>query len=178
MSLELLQKSVVLGALPPAELERLLPALKRRSFRRGETLYHQGDPGHVLHVVLEGRVKVGIPSGSGEEAVLTVLGPGDVHGEMALLDGEPRSATVVALEPVVTAIISRESFLALLRRSPSAVEGVLAGLARTIRRLSSEVGDLMFLDLQGRLAKKLLELAEIHGHAAEDGIEIQATLTQ
>src|SRR5690242_6023298 len=178
LDLDMLKQSIVLGALPQAELERLLPALKRRLFRRGETLYHQGDPGHVLHVVLEGRVKVVLPSETGEEAVLTVLGPGQVHGEMALLDGEPRSATVVALEPVVTAIISRESFLDLLKRNPSAVEGVLAGLARTIRRLSSEVGDLMFLDLQGRLAKKLLELAEIHGHAGEDGIEIQAALTQ
>jgi CRP/FNR family transcriptional regulator/CRP/FNR family cyclic AMP-dependent transcriptional regulator len=174
----MLQKSMVLGLLPRAELEALLPTLRRRSYRRGETLYHQGDPGSVVHVMLEGRAKVVIPSESGEEAVLTVLGPGDVHGEMALLDGEPRSATVVALEAVVTAIISRESFLDLLKRSPGAVEGVLAGLARTIRRLSSEVGDLMFLDLQGRLAKKLLELADIHGHESEDGIEIQAALTQ
>ncbi len=178
VDVEMLQKSIVLGLLPRVELEALLPTLRRRSYRRGETLYHQGDPGSVVHVMLEGRAKVVIPSEAGEEAVLTVLGPGDVHGEMALLDGEPRSATVVALEAVVTAIISRESFMDLLQRSPSAVEGVLAGLARTIRRLSSEVGDLMFLDLQGRLAKKLLELAEIHGHEGEDGIEIQAALTQ
>jgi CRP/FNR family transcriptional regulator/CRP/FNR family cyclic AMP-dependent transcriptional regulator len=178
VDVEMLQKSIVLGLLPRAELEALLPTLRRRAYRRGETLYHQGDPGNVVHVIVEGRVKVVIPSETGEEAVLTVLGPGDVHGEMALLDGEPRSATVVALERVVTAIISRESFLDLLQRNPSAVEGILAGLARTIRRLSSEVGDLMFLDLQGRLAKKLLELADIHGHDGEDGIEIQATLTQ
>ena len=178
VDVEMLQRSIVLGLLPPAELAALVPTLRRRNYRRGETLYHQGDPGSVLHVIVEGRVKVVIPSESGEEAVLTVLGPGDVHGEMALLDGEPRSATVVALEPVVTAIISRESFLDLLRRSPAAVEGVLAGLARTIRRLSSEVGDLMFLDLQGRLAKMLLELAEIHGNEGEEGIEIQAALTQ
>ena len=178
MDLDLLRKSMVVGSLPAAELERLAPALKRRSFRRGETLYHQGDPGHVLHVVLEGRVKVVLPSETGEEAVLTVLGPGDVHGEMALLDGEPRSATVIALEAVVSATLSREDFLDLLRRSPSAVEGVLAGLASTIRRLSAEVGDLMFLDLQGRLAKKLLELADTHGKNDGDGIEIQATLTQ
>ena len=172
MDLDMLRKSIVLGALPPAELERLAPALKRRSFRRGETLYHQGDPGHVLHVVIEGRVKVVL------EAVLTVLGPGDVHGEMALLDGEPRSATVVALEQVVSATLSREDFMDLLKRSPGAMEGVLAGLAQMIRRLSSEVGDLMFLDLQGRLAKKLLELAETHGKDDGTGVEIQATLTQ
>src|SRR3954453_5445951 len=103
LDLDMLRQSIVLGALPPAELERLVPALKRRSFRRGETLYHQGDLGHGLAVGLEGRVKGVLPGEAGEEAVLTVLGPGDVHGEMALLDGEPRFATVVALEPVVSA---------------------------------------------------------------------------
>jgi CRP/FNR family transcriptional regulator/CRP/FNR family cyclic AMP-dependent transcriptional regulator len=178
VDLELLRQSIVLGAMPSTELERLAPALKRRAYRRGETLYHQGDPGHVLHIVLEGRVKVVLPSEAGEEAVLTVLGPGDLHGEMSLLDGEPRSATVVALEPVVSATLSREDFLDLLKRSPGAVEGVLAGLAGMIRRLSSEVGDLMFLDLQGRLAKKLLELADTHGKDDGAGVEIQATLTQ
>lgn len=179
LDLATISQSVVLSALPAAELERLAPAFKRRAYRRGETLYHQGDPGHVLHVVLEGRVKVVLPSESGEEAVLTVLGPGQVHGEMSLLDGSPRSATVVAIEPVVSATLSREDFLDLLRRSPAAVEGALAGLARTIRRLSSEVGDLMFLDLQGRLAKKLLELAESHGRDdGSGGVEIQAALTQ
>lgn len=175
---ETLSRSVILGALPAAELERLGAAFRRRSFKRGETIYHQGDPGHVLHVVVSGRVKVVLPSETGEEAVLTVLGPGDVHGEMALLDGEPRSATVVALEPVTSATLSREDFLDLLKRSPAAVEGVLGGLAQTIRRLSTEVGDLMFLDLQGRLAKKLLELAETHGQPDGEGIEIQVALTQ
>jgi CRP/FNR family transcriptional regulator, cyclic AMP receptor protein len=178
VDVEILARSVVLGALSRSELEALVPSLRRRNYRRGETMMHQGDPGNVVHVVCEGRVKVVLPSEAGEEAVLTVLGPGDVLGEMALLDGEPRSATAVALEPVVTATLSRESFLELLRRSPAAVEGVLAGLAQTIRRLSGEVGDLMFLDLQGRLAKKLLELAESHGQQGDEGIEIQATLTQ
>jgi CRP/FNR family transcriptional regulator/CRP/FNR family cyclic AMP-dependent transcriptional regulator len=178
VDVDVLARSVVLGTLPRGELEQLLPSFRRRNYRRGETIMHQGDPGNVVHVVCEGRLKVVLPSEAGDEAVLTILGPGDVLGEMALLDGEPRSATAVALEPVITATLSRESFMELLRRSPAAVEGVLAGLAQTIRRLSSEVGDLMFLDLQGRLAKKLLELAESHGQDGQEGIEIQATLTQ
>jgi len=178
VDVDVLARSVVLGTLPRSELEGLVSSFRRRNYRRGETIMHQGDPGNVVHVVCDGRVKVVLPSEGGDEAVLTILGPGDVLGEMALLDGEPRSATAVALEPVITATLSRETFLELLQRSPAAVEGVLAGLAQTIRRLSGEVGDLMFLDLQGRLAKKLLELAESHGSEGEDGIEIQATLTQ
>ena len=87
-------------------------------------------------------------------------------------------ATIVALAAVEVVTLSREDFLELPRRSPVAVEGVLAGLARTIRRLSGEVSDLMYLDLQARLAKKLLELTETHGQADADGIALQVSLTQ
>ncbi len=173
-----LARSVVLRGLPPAELEALRPKLRRRLYKRGETVMRQGDPGHALYVITAGRLKVVLPAETGEEAILNVLGPGDILGELALLDAEPRSATIVALEPVEAVTLAREDFLELLRRSPAAVEGVLAGLARTIRRLSGEVSDLMFLDLQSRLAKKLLELTEIHGQAGADGIELQVSLTQ
>jgi len=176
--LDTLARSVVLRGLPRAELEALRPKLRRRQYRRGEVVFRQGDPGHALYVLVEGRLKVVLPAETGEEAILNVLGPGDVLGELALLDAEPRSATIVALEPVVVVTLAREDFLELLGRSPAAVEGVLAGLARTIRRLSGEVGDLMYLDLQARLAKKLVELTETHGRDEGDGIELQVTLTQ
>jgi len=84
----------------------------------------------------------------------------------------------VALEPVETAVLSRAEFLGLLRRSPAVVDGLLATLAQTIRRLSEEVADLTFLDLHARLAKKLLDLSETHGQAADGSIEIQVPLTQ
>src|SRR5207248_7876951 len=137
--------------------------MRPRAYRRGEVVFHQGDPGEALHVVRQGRVKIVLLSESGEEAVLGLLGPGDVFGEMALLDGGPRSATIVALEPVETATLRRDDLLRLLRRSPAAVDGLLAALARKIRQASEEVGDLMFLGQQAHLAKKLLELAEAHG---------------
>ncbi len=110
--------------------------------------------------------------------MLTVVGPGDLFGELTLLDGAPRSATVVALEDVETATLSRADFQALLRRNPALAEAILATLARTIRRLSDEVTDLMFLDLRGRLAKKLLELAEAHGERVGGSTEIHLSLTQ
>src|SRR3954451_5740353 len=125
VDVDVLARSVVLGTLPRSELEGLVSSFRRRNYRRGETIMHQGDPGNVVHVVCDGRVKVVLPSEGGDEAVLTLPVPGDALGDMALLDGEPRSATAVALEPVITATLSRETFLELLQRSPAAVEGVL-----------------------------------------------------
>jgi CRP/FNR family transcriptional regulator, cyclic AMP receptor protein len=175
---EILRRSVVLRSLPSEELAQLAAMMSRHAYRRGEAIFHQGDPGVALHLISDGHVKVVLWGETGDEVILTVLGPGELVGEMALLDGEPRSATVVALEPVQTAALLRADFLAFLRRSPAAVEGLVAGLARTIRRLSAEVGDLATLDLHGRLAKKLLELAEAHGRPADGAIEIQVPLTQ
>ncbi len=175
---EMLSRSFVLRGLPREELEGLASTMRRRAYRRGEAVFHQGDPGQKLHVVYRGRLKIVLPSQSGEEAVLTIVGPGDLFGDLALLDGAARSASVVALEPVETAVLSRVEFLGLLRRSPAVVDGLLATLAQTIRRLSEEVADLTFLDLHARLAKKLLDLSETHGRAANGSIEIQVALTQ
>ena len=173
-----LSQSFVLRGLARDELEQLARMMRRRAYRRSEVVFHQGDPGQMLHLVYAGRLKVVAPSEGGEEAVLAIVGPGDLVGDLALLDGGPRSATVVALEPVETGILSRADFLALLRRSPPVVDSLLATLAQTIRRLSEDVGDLMFLDLHGRLAKRLLELADAHGSATDGSIEIQVAFTE
>jgi CRP/FNR family transcriptional regulator, cyclic AMP receptor protein len=178
--IDALSKSAVLRDLPRQELEQLAAGMRHRTYRRGEVVFHQGDTGKTLHVVCQGRLKVVLPSEGGEEAVLAIIGPGDLFGEMALLDGGPRSATVEALEPVETTTLDREDFLELLERSPPAVRGLLAALARTIRQTDEDVGDLVFLDLQARLAKKLLELAEAHGRPSDGagGTEIALPITQ
>ena len=178
LDVEALRRSVVLGALPQAELEELAGLMRRRTFRRGEVIFHEGDAGDTLHVVVEGRVKVVIIPQPDEEVILTIMGPGEHFGEIALLDGGPRSAKVEALEPVVTASLRRTDFLDLLHRSPQAVDGLLAGLARIIRRETDELADLASLDVNARLAKKLLELAEAHGRPVEGAIEIELPLTQ
>jgi CRP/FNR family transcriptional regulator, cyclic AMP receptor protein len=175
---DLLSQSDMLRGVPRPELERLAALTRPRTYRRGEAVIRWGDPGETLHLVCRGRLKVVLPSERGDEAVLAIVGPGDLFGEMALLDAGPRSATVVALEPVETATLSRADFRAFLHRSPVAIDGLLAALAQTIRQMDEGVGDLMFLDLQGRLAKKLLELAEAHGREADDAIEIEVALTQ
>jgi CRP/FNR family cyclic AMP-dependent transcriptional regulator len=178
VDLEMLRRSLMLHALSQQQLEQVAAVLRPRRYARDAPVFYQEDPGEELHLVVQGHLKVVVPTEAGEEAVLTVVGPGDLFGEMALLDGQPRSATVVALEPVETYALRRQDFLALLRNSPEAVEGLLAALAKMIRRLSEEVIDLMFLDLRGRLVKKLLELATQHGRGSADGVEIEVELTQ
>ena len=178
IDLDLLRRSLMLHRLSQAELEHVAAAMRPRRYRRDAPVCYRDDPGEDLHVVVRGHLKVVVLGENGEEAVLSVVGPGDLFGEMALLDGGPRSATVIPLEPVETYALRRQDFLRLLRTSPSAVEGLLEALARTIRRLSDQVTNLMFLDLRGRLVKQLLELAANHGRRVNDGVEIEIELTQ
>ena len=161
-------------------LTQLSQSVRRRSYHRGEVIFHQGDPGDTLHLVRNGRVKVVLPAETGDEAVLAILGPGDCFGELALLDGGPRSASVVAMEQVETLVLGRQDFLTFFRSNMEAAVRLIINLARIIRRSNEEVADLAFLDLPGRLAKKLLDLAEAHGQPLDGGkgIEITVPLTQ
>jgi CRP/FNR family transcriptional regulator/CRP/FNR family cyclic AMP-dependent transcriptional regulator len=176
--LDFLGRTSVLASLPQRDLKVLAGLLHRRFYQRGEVVFHRGDPGDVLHLVHRGRLKVVLQSAGGEQALLTIVGPGDLFGELALLDGQPRSATVVALEPAETATLGRLDFLDLVRRSPSAAERLLIALACIVRRSSEGVGDLMLVDLHGRVAKKLLELANSYGAAGAGPITIELPLTQ
>jgi CRP-like cAMP-binding protein len=133
--------------------------LRRRRFRRNETIFHQGDPGDSLHIVSSGAVKIVLPSVEGDEAIIATLRDGDFFGELALLDGAPRSATAVALEASETWTLSRELLLATMDRDPSLRDSLLAGLARELRRITGHVEEMHFLDLAGRLASHLARLA-------------------
>jgi CRP/FNR family cyclic AMP-dependent transcriptional regulator len=173
-----LANSLLFRDLPADSLARLASLGRRRRYRRGEVLYHQEDPGDSLHVVESGHVKIVGAGESGTESVLTVLGPGDSFGELALIDGGPRSARVEALEAVRTISVSRSAFFQFLRDNPRAIEPLLVALAKTIRRLTETVTDLTALDLEGRLAKRLLQLADEYGEATDGGVEIMLPLTQ
>src|SRR5439155_24831956 len=115
---------------------------------------------------------------TGSEKVLTHLGPGEYFGELALFDGEPRSATVQTIEATETIVVRRDDFLEVVRTYPRTLDALLTALAGTIRRLSEEVSDLAFLDLEGRPAKKLLELGSQAGAPVGDATEIELPITQ
>ena len=123
-------------------------------------IFHQGDPGDSLHVVASGAVKIVLPSAEGEEAIIATLRPGDFFGELALLDGATRSATAAALEPTETLVLAASPCSDLLGNVPGLGDALLVGLARELRRLTSQVEELHFLDLAGRLAMRLTRLAQ------------------
>jgi CRP/FNR family cyclic AMP-dependent transcriptional regulator len=161
------------------QLDALAAGLRTRRYRRGETIFSQGDPGDALHIILAGRVKIASPSDTGVEAILATLRPGEFFGSLALLDGAPRSASAVAVEPTETLILPRDRFRALLDVSPAIRDHVFAELAGELRRLTNHVEELHFLDITGRLAARLARLAEEQGVPGEHGeIRIAGPITQ
>lgn len=159
-------------------LESLAKSLRRRRFRRNEVIFHQGDPGDSLHVVAAGAVKILLPSTEGEEAIIATLRPGDFFGELALLDGATRSATAAALEPSETLVLPRPVLMDLLGTVPGLGDALLAGLAKELRRLTSQVEELHFLDLAGRLAMRLSRLAQESQPDASGQISLAWPYTQ
>ncbi len=165
-----LRTSVLFERAHEASLVDVARHLRRRRFRRGEVIFHQGDPGDALHLVSSGAVKIVLPSAEGDEAIIATLGSGDFFGELALLDGAPRSATAVAQEACETWTLSRDLFQDLLDRDASLRASLLAGLTHELRRLTGQVEDLHFRDLAGRLAMRLVRLAR---EADPEAVEVR-----
>ena len=142
---------------PPAVIENLGTYMTRRSVRRGATIFAKGDAGTALIAVLWGSVKISV-STSGHEAVLNIINPGQAFGEIALLDGRPRTADAVAMTDCELMVIDRRDVIPVLRREPDVALKLIETLCARIRRTSEQVEDLMYLSLPARLAKTLLEL--------------------
>jgi CRP/FNR family cyclic AMP-dependent transcriptional regulator len=149
-----------------------------RRYRRGQIIFAQGDPGDSLFVVAEGRVKVMVGSAEGEEMVLVTLGAPETFGELALVDGGERSATVEATEATELLVLTRSAFFDLMRKRPALVDGLLARLGALIRRLTDQMSDLVFLDLNGRVAKLLLGLASQRGETGTESALLDLPFTQ
>lgn len=160
-------------------IDALADALRIRRFRKGETVFHQGDPGDALFILASGSVKVVLPSDEGAEpAIVAVLGPGEFFGELAILDGAPHSATIVAVEPTETLVLHRDTFLRLIDTAPELRRALLASLATEIRRLTGHVEDLHFLDLPGRLASRIVRLADAQPAEADGSVRVPWPYTQ
>lgn len=170
---EHLRRYPLFAKLPEPEFLQLAERARTRLFKRGETLFRKDDPGTHLYVVLDGAVKIALPGEFGQEALVAIMRTGDFFGELALFDGSPRSASATALEDTRAALLARDDFLTFLETHPGAVRVVLDALAKTIRRLSDRVEDLIFLDVPSRVAKYLLDLAQADGDQA-----LELTLTQ
>jgi CRP/FNR family cyclic AMP-dependent transcriptional regulator len=159
-------------------LHGLARSMRRRHFRRNEVIFHQGDVGDSLQIVVSGAVKIILPGTGGEEAIIATLRPNDFFGELAILDGAPRSATATALEPTETLSLPRDAFLRILGEDPHLSQALLAGLATELRRLTGHVEELHFLDLAGRLATRLGRLARDNHPNATGRVELDWPYTQ
>jgi CRP/FNR family transcriptional regulator/CRP/FNR family cyclic AMP-dependent transcriptional regulator len=160
------------------DIRELTAAVKRRSFRSGEVIFHRDDPGQVLYMIKDGKVKISLISPDGQEISLVVFGKGEYFGDLALLDGLPRSADAIALEKVECYTLQRSDFQKAIMKNPKIAIQVLEVLSKRIRSTDQMVEDLIFLDVYGRVAKKLLELSDAHGMKVENGTRIDVRLTQ
>jgi CRP/FNR family transcriptional regulator, cyclic AMP receptor protein len=149
-----------------------------RSYKKGHLICHQGDLGEALFVIVEGHVKVFVTSEDGDEMVLVTLGPSEVFGELAIIDGGPRSASAEALEPTKVLALTRTVLLDVLRRHPQSTDSLLKSLGSLVRRLTEQASDLVFLDLYGRVAKLLLALAERESPLEDGGVSLDLHVTQ
>ena len=184
-SIQVLASLRLFEEIDAADLTVLSVAMGLRRYRAGEVIFHQGDPGDALHVIVSGAVKRILPSTNGDEAILATLRRQAFFGELALLDNGPQSTTAVALEPTETVSVPRATFMELIAAHACARGVLLATLATELRRLTSRVEALYFLDVPGRVADVLVGLSLEHGRpleAAEStpagAVRIDGRLTQ
>jgi CRP/FNR family transcriptional regulator/CRP/FNR family cyclic AMP-dependent transcriptional regulator len=177
-AIELLERVPFLAALTVGDREALAAAVKRRRFARGRAIFAKDDPGDALYIIEEGSVRIYLPSPQGADLTLAVLGAGEFFGHFALLDGGPRSASAAALQDTSALALDRADFTALLQSRPQAAMAVLASVTQRLRETNETAGDLVFLAVGGRLAKKILELTAAHGVQRPDGVLLDLSLTQ
>lgn len=178
MSRDLLAQVPLLAQLAPKALDEIASLVRKHRYAAGEVVFHQGDPGTALYIVEEGEVKIVLGSSDGKEVILRLLGRGDFLGELALLDGEPRSAEAVATIPTTLLILPRDAFAAFVAGHPQAALVLLTTLSRRLRGADSRMHDAVFLDVRTRLVKLLVELAETRGRPAPRGVMVASRLTQ
>jgi CRP/FNR family transcriptional regulator, cyclic AMP receptor protein len=141
------------------ELGRVATAVRERSYPKHSIILFEDDPGDALYVVVTGQVKVVLIGEDGREVILSVLGSGDFFGEMSLIDDEPRSAHVIAMEDARLLVLRREDFQRALEETPRIALGLLRALSGRLRRADDKIGALVLLDVFGRVARALLELS-------------------
>ena len=173
----MLRNVALFAGLSDQALEDLASSLGRRTFAKGMIVFHQGSSGRTMYIVESGKVRIFSLSESGQEVTHNIYGPGEVFGEFSLLDGLPRSAGAVAMEKTVTHTLRRDDFFQHLEASPSMARSIIEVLTARLRFTTEHAESLAFLDVFGRVAMRLLDLAGRYG-TEEDGTELDLRLTQ
>jgi len=161
-----------------AELVQLSGDLRRQRVKAGKIIFLQGDPGKAVYIIESGAVRIYVHAEDGQEVSVVINGPGDLFGEMSLIDQFPRSATAVAIEKTVLWVMSDQDFYRHLKASPQLALNVMLILSRRVRQMNESIKSLASLDVTRRIAKRLVSLAMRHGEQIECGIRITSPLTQ
>jgi CRP/FNR family cyclic AMP-dependent transcriptional regulator len=159
----LIRRSFLFRDVAQPILERLAALSVTKQLDRRETLLSRGDEGDALYVVVEGLVRIWVGSDSGKELTFSMMEPGDVFGEIALLDGLPRTANATAQEATLLLVIQRSAFLSVLESEPSLARHIIELLCERMRLKTDLLSDFAFADLPVRLARKLDDLVTAHG---------------
>ena len=178
-AIQLLAKARLFEGVTAAELETLRGAVRMRSFGKDSHVFREGDPGSHLYLIKSGQVKILRVAAGGGEIVFAVVGAGEIFGELSLFepDGE-RSADAVALEPTECALLARDPVLAFLLEHPLLLLRMLTSLVGYIQRKDRAMAEVAFLDIPGRIAQRLVDLAESRGERVGEGVVIRIPLSQ
>jgi CRP/FNR family cyclic AMP-dependent transcriptional regulator len=176
---EILLKQVPLfRSLRPEDSRHIAELLQKHILRKGEVLFRNGEEGHSLYMITSGKIKIVRQSRDGGEMILAVISSGDFCGEMALLDGMPRSADAVAVEETHLYGLNRKDFLAYVMKNETAVKAILFALSKRLRKADDFLEDIFFLNVAARLSKKLVELAVSNGIREDGNGPIKLSVTQ
>ncbi|MBS4099174.1 MAG: Crp/Fnr family transcriptional regulator [Sulfuricella sp.] len=158
----LLRNVPLFAGLENEEIDKLAAVATVRTFAKHAVVIREGEHADSIYLINSGKVKVLIGDSEGHEVILSILGPGDYFGEMSLIDSQPRSATVVSMEPVHFAVITKSDFDRCLAHNPRIVTHIMVELAKRLRSANSKIEGLALMDVHGRVARTLIQLAELH----------------
>jgi CRP/FNR family transcriptional regulator, cyclic AMP receptor protein len=175
---DVLRRAPLFEALDEEETRALRAGVADVDLARGDRLFDEGDAGDRLYVVLDGKIKLTRTSVDGRENLISVVGPGEMFGELSLFDPRPRTMSASAVTDVRLAALAHEDLRSWLTGHPAVALHLLAALARRLRRTNEVMSDLVFTDVPGRVAKALLDLAARFGTQQEDGLQVNHDLTQ
>ena len=174
----LLTSASIFQELDERALEELVKLTVTKRLRPGEVLFHKGEPGSQLYGVLSGRLRISAAGPDGKGMVFTYLDPGEVFGEIALVDSHPRSATVEANEDCELLVLHRRDLMPFLKRQPEVALRLAQLVSARLRRVSNQVEDAYLVSLPARLARKLIALSRVYGRETPKGIVINLPLAQ
>jgi len=168
----MLQSHYLFGKLNLKHIDRLVSCIVEKAVRRGSIIFAKDDPGSSMFAIRKGVVKITVPSVDGHDAVFNLVAKGDIFGEIALLDGQARTADAVAMTDSELFVIERRDFLPLVREEPEIALKLIELLCARLRQTTQQAESLMFLHLPGRLAKALLRLCRGEGAARERKVAV------